>query len=406
MNYRDILKLKSDVTTKVEGSSVVDSNETNTKIFEAFRMLMSNILPRSLRRVSTLKNAFSEDTNIYKLPDDVEEVEYVRIKSDKDKYGINDFNFNRVRSKTIGQNQLELEYGIDYINGERVLVIDANHIKTNKYVVEDYSDLTDVSTTNVDSIEKEYDNTLSDNSIKINLDTTTHEATIDSNFAVNKDIAQYIRGDVSFNLDINFENIDVIDYVYLYISDGISNYTLTKYDNLYSNRFEVGDNKLNFRINRNSKVDLSKLSVVKVIIGYNKLNQVLTDEVNNIVIDGLTATNGHNLEISYISNAPFFNIETKTYSNEPVSDEDKIELDDSAYVILLNELAHLLSIELQGEDAVFNQTVYSKKLEGGGRNIGLYKQYKGKHRDNSQRIREMYYEPNTNPNSFNNMNIS
>lgn len=403
MNYRNILQLKTDVSTKVEGASMVNSNQSNTKIYEAFQSLLTEIRPGSLRRSQILRNAFSKSTNVYKLPNDVEKVLYLRVGNTNEEF-IDKYNFTQVRGKTIDKNARTLEYGTEYINGEQVLIIDDTLHTTDSITLNGFETLDNLTTLNIDNLAIEKDNTFKSNAIKFDLDVNEKTAYLYSAYTSAINITTTVDGDLSFNLKIDLPVQEVIDSLTLEITDGVNNYELTETNSLQSNQFEDGWNMINFRLNKNSDVDVDNITISTVGFNYNSGNQTLTDEVTGIVIDELSVTNGHDIIINYISDSPFYNIESKTYNSEPISDDDIIELDDAAYSILMNELAFLVSYELQGEDGVFNRNLFEGILHGNTRKKGLYSRYKSSHRDSTDKIIERYYSPKSNPNYWDNKN--
>lgn len=397
MNYRDILQLKTDVETKVESGSIVDSNSSNTKIYEALQNLLTEIKPESLRKVTKLRNAFSKETNIYRLPDDLLNIEYVRINDSNDiDSHYNKQNFTNVRAKTITSNNRTLEYATEFINGEQTIVIDNTRLNTSNQTIESYDSIDNLTTLNIENITIEKDDVYKENSIKFDLDINSKNAVLYSTHT--EPIKIGIKGDLSFNLRVKFPDSKTIDSVTLELTDGVENIELTETNSLQSNRFEDGWNLINFRLNKNSKVNLEAVTISDVSFAYNSSNKDLTDEVKGLIIDELSVTNGHDIIISYISNSPFYDINTKEFLSEPNGDDNVIQLDNQAYTILLNELGFVLSNELQGEDGVFNRNLFTTILYGDSRNKkGLYFKYKSSHRNSIDIILEKYYQPKSNP---------
>lgn len=130
-------------------------------------------------------------------------------------------------------------------------------------------------------------------------------------------------------------------------------------------------------------------SVDDTEINYARVSLVMTGTNTGVKVNGLNCILGTILQYSYYSKYLFRNASTGAYQETVEDDSDLINLDTESYNLLFNQVAYLAAQQQQGQDSVYDGSVFLKAYTDG------LSRYKAMYKSELQKPQGSYYaKPN------------
>lgn len=384
---RTIASLKSDLIRKLHGTSLSKIESVNELIREAGGNLLSRIDPQETIRRTTIENALFDDVYSYTCPSDMKGDKIIDLGPQTDR--TESQNYNKVFTEEFTRKKNRKDVNILYKNGVKFLRVNADEAPT-KAVVSQVNATTGWSAqSSASNLEKDSLQFITGNaSLRFDVTSSGGTATLENSTLDAIDLSATTT-DNSVFLWVFLPDTSKVTSVSFRYGSSSSNYlsgTVTSAHD--STAFTEGWNLLRFDFDTATEtgtVDYSSLVYFRFTINHDGTG------FNNARFDNITVGVGKIYEVYYYSNA-LFQATDGTLKTTPTLDTDTIVLENDAYNILLYEVAHIVTQELQGENGAYDESHFRLLLDGDGRRPGLYRQYTSSYPSQNKKVRSTYYE--------------
>lgn len=376
-----ISDLKNDLSRKLHGNSLSKIEDPLGLIYEAGRTVISDIDPIMTKRTTPITNAVYDRVYDYTVPDDLKSDAIIDIRRQVNR--ISGDNFSQTYNESFDLRKPNNNFTIEVRDAVKFLRL-SKSVTTGK-TIHAMNGITDNGTWAVGG------------------DATN----------LTQDTLNKVSGSASLNFDLdgstttgNIENttITAVDllahedqsaiFMWLYLPDPTAftscdlrwgssstafwNRTVTTG---HATAFQVGRNLLRFDWNGATETgspDSSAVDYAKVTLVYDGVADT------DYRVDNIVSQLGDLFDLIYYSKFLFRNT-SGTFIEKPTLDSDIVNLDTDSYNILLSQVALKASQQIQGEDAVFDVTLFREEYDG------LVSQYKKEHPSERIKKQDSYY---------------
>lgn len=382
--------VKSWLGAKLHGSSLDKLTSPNNLIQEAARNVIKEISPAETKRTAIIANAIYDSVFDYSAPTDLDENGVIDIRPQVRRQTSD--NFSQLLSEEFDLRKPENTFNVRWDDGVKTLRL-SKRIADNT-VIHKMDSLTANGTWAGDGT--------ATNLTEDRLNFVSGSASI--NFDVSAATAPNIENSTFSAVDLSTEEDQGVIFVWVFIpaTANLTSFTLrwgSSSSNFWSDTvttphtassFGVGWNLLRFDWNGATETGTGVSSAIDYLRFAIAFSASTTD--TDFRVDNIVSSLGEIWEVEYYSKF-LFRTTAGVWGETITADTDIINLDTTAYNILLYETAFLMAQESQGEDAVFDRNFFEKKLRGDGteKNLGLYELYKRANIDEKEKPRSAYY---------------
>jgi len=382
---KTIATLKADLGRKLHGASLSKVESPYALISEAARNVLSRLDPNETIKTATIENAIYDDIYSYTLPSDVKQDKIVDLSPQTGRTEAQAYTKRLIED--FARRMGKKDFNIRYKNGVKFLELNADSAPS-KSVFTEANSLTGWSAgSGTTNLELDQLNFISGNA-SLRFDITTSESLLENSTIPS---VSFEEGEDQNSVFVwyYFPDASKITSVAIRVGSSAANYVTKSTTITHTGEaFQDGWNLLRFNLDgatETGTVNWSGITYFQSRITHDNTGDT------DLRLDSICFGLGELFEITYYSDA-LFRTSAGAWISTPTSDTDEVQLEEDAYNVLLYECAYLLSQELQGENGSFDESYFSKVLEGDSTRMGLYDRYHMMYPSQNKKAKSTYYE--------------